>query len=148
MTLGRTSSNAIKIKTDSPGLRAVECACCGGVSCGCRPMSAAVNAAIASATQVTVNSLSIPWNGSTASSGQQGFGVLTWNISYSGGTLCFYGDDGENTYQLMPDSLEPIDCFIFGDLHSITIQGVPYRAMAFFPPFPGGSLLSISISFS
>ena len=28
MTLGRTSSNAIKIKTDSPGLRAVECACC------------------------------------------------------------------------------------------------------------------------
>jgi len=31
MTLGRTSSGAIKIKTDSPlGLRAVECACCGG----------------------------------------------------------------------------------------------------------------------
>lgn len=29
MTLGRTSSNAIKIKTDSPGLRAVECGCCG-----------------------------------------------------------------------------------------------------------------------
>jgi hypothetical protein len=29
MTLGRTSSGAIKIKTDSPpGLRAVECACC------------------------------------------------------------------------------------------------------------------------
>lgn len=34
MTLGRTSSGAIKIKTDSPGLRAVECACCGG-GCGC-----------------------------------------------------------------------------------------------------------------
>ena len=35
MTLGRTSSGAIKIKTDSAGggLRAVECACCGG--CGC-----------------------------------------------------------------------------------------------------------------
>jgi hypothetical protein len=30
MTLGRTSSNAIKIKTDgTAGLRAVECACCG-----------------------------------------------------------------------------------------------------------------------
>ena len=28
MTLGRTSTGAIKIKTDSPGLRAVECACC------------------------------------------------------------------------------------------------------------------------
>jgi hypothetical protein len=35
MTLGRTSSGAIKIKTDEAGggLRAVECACCGG--CGC-----------------------------------------------------------------------------------------------------------------
>jgi len=33
MTLGRTSANKIKIKTDSPkGLRAVECACCQ--SCG------------------------------------------------------------------------------------------------------------------
>jgi hypothetical protein len=31
MTLGRTPTGAIKIKTDSPGLRAVECACCGGV---------------------------------------------------------------------------------------------------------------------
>lgn len=30
MTLGRSSTGAIKIKTDSPGLRAVECACCGG----------------------------------------------------------------------------------------------------------------------
>jgi hypothetical protein len=32
MTLGRTSSAAIKIKTDG-GLRAVECACCGGSGC-------------------------------------------------------------------------------------------------------------------
>jgi hypothetical protein len=32
MTLGRSSTGAIKIKTDG-GLRAVECACCGG--CGC-----------------------------------------------------------------------------------------------------------------
>ena len=32
MTLGRTSSGALKIKTDG-GLRAVECACCRGV-CG------------------------------------------------------------------------------------------------------------------
>jgi hypothetical protein len=33
MTLGRTSSNAIKIKTDGGTTRAVNCACCGG----CRP---------------------------------------------------------------------------------------------------------------
>ena len=32
MTLGRTSSGSIKIKTDG-GLRAVECACCGGSDC-------------------------------------------------------------------------------------------------------------------
>ena len=37
MTLGRTSSGAIKIKTDSAGggLRAVNCECCGGGECGC-----------------------------------------------------------------------------------------------------------------
>ena len=37
MTLGRTSSGAIKIKTDEAGggLRAVECACCS--SCNCNP---------------------------------------------------------------------------------------------------------------
>ena len=35
MTLGRTSSGAIKIKTDGDaGLRAVGCACCGGCLCG------------------------------------------------------------------------------------------------------------------
>ena len=33
MTLGRTSTGAIKIKTDTPGLRAVECGCCQG---GCQ----------------------------------------------------------------------------------------------------------------
>ena len=35
MTLGRTSSNAINIKTDEEGggLRAVNCACCGGCNC-------------------------------------------------------------------------------------------------------------------
>jgi hypothetical protein len=36
MTLGRTASNAIKIKTDG-GLRAVNCACCG--TCGCYSLS-------------------------------------------------------------------------------------------------------------
>ena len=33
MTLGLTSSGAVKIKTDG-GLRAVNCACCGGCLCG------------------------------------------------------------------------------------------------------------------
>lgn len=34
MTLGRTASNAIKIKTDAGTTRAVECGCCGG-DCAC-----------------------------------------------------------------------------------------------------------------
>lgn len=34
MTLGRTSSGSIKIKTDGGTTRAVECACCGGCTCG------------------------------------------------------------------------------------------------------------------
>ena len=34
MVIGRSSTGAIKIKTDSPlGLRAVNCACCGGCDC-------------------------------------------------------------------------------------------------------------------
>lgn len=38
MTLGRTASGAIKIKTDG-GLRAVGCACCGGCGCLTSPIS-------------------------------------------------------------------------------------------------------------
>ena len=39
MTLGRTSSGAIKIKTDAPGLRAVNCACCGCACGSARPIN-------------------------------------------------------------------------------------------------------------
>lgn len=35
MTLGRTASGAIKIKTDGGTTRAVGCACCGGGGCDC-----------------------------------------------------------------------------------------------------------------
>ena len=41
MTLGRTSSGKIKIKTAGGGLRAVNCACCGG--CGCASVSVSVD---------------------------------------------------------------------------------------------------------
>ena len=147
MTLGRASSNAIKIKTDSPlGLRAVECACCGGGGvCQCSPMSAAVKNAIASATQVTVNSLSRPWNGFTASSGGQPFGILTWEISFSGGTLCFFGDNGNNTVALLPEPLTPQECALlpFSSTDTITIQGEAYRSVNYF-----GEPLPVTISFS
>jgi hypothetical protein len=146
MTLGRSNSNAIKIKTDSPlGLRAVGCACCGGGVCQCSPMSVAVKDAIASATQVTVNSLSRPWNGSTASSGQLPFGTLTWDISYSGGTLCFFGDTGFNTVALLPEPLTPQECAAtpFASTDTITIQGEAYRSVNYF-----GEPVTVTISFS
>ena len=147
MIIGRTAGNAVKIKTDSPlGLRAVECACCGGGgSCQCSPMSAAVKTAIASATQVTVNGNSVAWNGSTASSGQQPFGTLSWNISYSGGTMCFSGDNGFNSVALLPEPLTPQECAPtpFASTDIITIQGEAYRSVNYF-----GDPLPVTISFS
>lgn len=55
MTLGRTSSGAIKIKTDSPGLRAVECACCGGCGCYSAPVSGDLLTALQNINSVTCN---------------------------------------------------------------------------------------------
>jgi hypothetical protein len=107
-------------------------------------MSAAVKEAIASATQVTVNSLSRPWNGSTASSGQQPSGTLTWEISYSGGTLCFFGDNGWNTVSLLPEPLTPQECALpFSSTDTITIEGEAYRSVNYF-----GEPLPVTISFS
>jgi hypothetical protein len=51
MTLGRTSSNAIKIKTDgTAGLRAVECACCGPIDpcLQCPPVNKNFNFSVSS----------------------------------------------------------------------------------------------------
>jgi len=145
MTLGRSSTGAIKIKTDSPkGLRAVECGCCGGGSCGCSTMSAAVKNAIASATQVTVNGNSDGWNGSNSSK-QLGYGVVSWEISYSDGILCFFGDTGENSVALLPEPLTPQECvnIPFATADTITIQGESYRSVNYF-----GDPLPVTISFS
>ena len=58
MTLGRSSTGAIKIKTDAEGggLRAVECACCGGCGCQTSP-SAALIPILDAATYATCNGL-------------------------------------------------------------------------------------------
>ena len=146
MTLGRTSSGAIKIKTDEAGggLRAVECACCGGASCGCSSMSAAVKNAIASATQVTVNGKSVAWSGSSASY-QGAFLELSFHITYSNGILCFLGDTGDNTVALLPEPFTPQECFNtpLATADTITIQGEAYRSVNYF-----GDPLSVAISFS
>jgi hypothetical protein len=108
-------------------------------------MSSAVKTAIASATQVIVNGDSKSWNGSTASS-QQPFGTLSWYITYNAGTLCFLGDDGNNTVSLLPEPLTPQECtggFPFSSADTITIQSETYRSVNYFS-FP----LPVTISFS
>ena len=98
MTLGLTSSGAVKIKTDNGTTRAVNCACCGGV-CGCATVSAQLRAIIESATTISVNGSVRSWNGES-SNVQLGFGQVSWGVSYSTGQICIFGDNGDNTVTL------------------------------------------------
>ena len=59
MTLGRTSTGAVKIKTDNGGLRAVNCACCGGCSCGIS-IPQALRGIVANATINTITMFGLP----------------------------------------------------------------------------------------
>ena len=97
MVIGRSSTGAIKIKTDG-GLRAVNCACCGD-SCGCSSVSAQLKTTIENATTITVNGSAQSWNGQNSIL-QLGFGQLSWGISYSAGQICIYGDNGDNSVTL------------------------------------------------
>lgn len=54
MTLGLTSSGAIKIKTDG-GLRAVNCACCNPCGCGGSSVNAILKEVLDNATSGTAN---------------------------------------------------------------------------------------------
>ena len=65
MTLGRTSSGAIKIKTDG-GLRAVSCACCAP-PCNCNP-PLTVKYKFTAASFGSI--LNLVWQGSTSTNGQ------------------------------------------------------------------------------
>jgi hypothetical protein len=127
MTLGRTSSGAIKIKTDSPGLRAVECACCATLSCGCYVVSGALKTAIESATSVSVNGTSAAWN----PAGTQVLNSIpkpSAQISYSAGVLCITADNGLTTSWLLPDGQTIADC--------------PGNAGSFFPPGPDSIIVN------
>jgi hypothetical protein len=59
MILGRTPEGSIKIKTDSPGLRAVECACCESERFAA-PLSSELAEIVKNATSVRVQ-MSIYW---------------------------------------------------------------------------------------
>ena len=144
MTLGRTSDNKIKIKTDEAGggLRAVECACCGGV-CGCASVSATLKAIIESATQITVNGESDTWNG-TQSQKQLVFGEASWVISYSSGIICVLGDNGDQTVKLSSSEQE-CTFGMGGDFGNfVTINGQGFTAVQAFPFSP----LVLNITFS
>lgn len=143
MTLGRASSGAIKIKTDGGTTRAVECACCATVACGCASVSSTLKAIIESATQITVNGVTKSWNGETAGN-QAGFGELSWVVSYAAGAICVLGDNSDQTVTLSPSADE---CSFgtggaFGNF--VTINEEELTAVQAFPFFP----LILNITFS
>ena len=72
MTLGRTASNAIKIKTDGGTTRAVECACCENCSC---PDGGAWVAPIDGVFQITAAS----WGGVSGATLSDGCGNFSAN---------------------------------------------------------------------
>jgi len=82
MTLGRTESGAIKIKTDTAGggLRAVECACCGGRGC-----------------QITEQQFNAVLNGGTANlAGGLLLNSLVKNFTFSQTYSFTYESNGKN----------------------------------------------------
>jgi hypothetical protein len=109
MTLGRTSSGAIKIKTDV-GLRAVECACCG--SLGCQITQAQFNA--------------IRYGFTTNFSGTQGIGTrVQVNQGY------------EYSYQnIAEDRLEIFGALEGGGNYTVSTTG-PFTCIVDGPPGSG-----------
>lgn len=146
MTLGRTASNAIKIKTGVGTTRAVECECCVTAVCGCSNVSSALQSIIESATQINVNGVFDAWNG-TLSQQQLGFGKASWFISYSSGIICAYADNGDNTVKLAPEPLTLEECTltpmsVIGA--PVLINGLAFRAVHAFPDFQ----INLNITFS
>jgi len=114
MTLGRTSSGAIKIKTDG-GLRAVNCACCGG--CGCQYLSIPepLRTVFANATSVIIGGQPLeflyqdPATGSWA--GEVFTAQMMYEISFDG--TCLWGQlnyNSEATGQTLANFGEADQC--------------------------------------
>ena len=146
MTLGLTSTGAVKIKTDG-GLRAVNCACCGTLACGCMFVSAALKTIIESSTTVTGQGNSVPWNGVSAGIPQDD-DFRSWTITYNAGVLCVYLDDGiYGGMYLLPLPFTVEECAIvegFGSASVMIIQGQSYRSLDFFSSLPYAPTLSFS----
>ena len=147
MILGLTSSGAVKIKTDNGGLRAVNCACCVTLACGCMFVSDALKTIIESSTTVTGQGNSVPWNGVSAFIPQDD-DFRSWTITYNAGKLCVYLDDANyGGMFLLPLPLTVEECDIVEDLGSVsemTIQGQSYRSLDYFSSLPYTPALSFS----
>lgn len=149
MVIGRSSSNAIKIKTDSKGIRAIECACCVTAPCGCAIVPAQLKPIIKSATEITVNGMTKAWADGEAShivvpDFTQPIQELSWFVSYEGGVICVAGDNGSQTVHLSPSA----DKCLFGGGGAfdkfIAINNYEFTANQAFPFDP----ISLNITFS
>lgn len=89
----------------------VSCTCCEApaASCGCFIVSGALKTIIDSATTVSVNGTSAPWN-PAGTYIPNPFLVPSANISYSSGTLCITADNGDSTSWLLPAGKTVAEC--------------------------------------
>jgi hypothetical protein len=140
MTLGRTAENAIKIKVEEDTTRAVNCACCVPLICGCMVVPNDLKTIIESATQVSVNGISQSWNGSSAAyNGNPPIDFILWTVTYEGGVICAQIDDsGLNTVKFAPEPFTAEECFFDGATitQNGSINGQAFRVAEAFPSYP------------
>ena len=149
MILGRTPEGLIKTKSDGAlGLRAVNCACCVPLVCGCMYAPSNLISIIESATNVSVNGISQPWNGSFASyNGNPPIDFILWTVSYADGVICAVIDDnGLNTVKFAPEPFTAEECWPtpFAAIINGSLNGQTVRAAEAFPGYP----LSLDVVFS
>jgi len=160
MTLGLTSSGAVKTKSDGAlGLRAVECACCAVAQCLSFPVSETLKAIIESATQISINGISpeqndlvvAAWNGSYFSyySGDHPLPEPQVNIliQYSNGILFGVYEDlaTDESLGFLPEPVMPQECSP-GDDTGITTINVNGNDIRSFWAFADAVDLTITFS--
>jgi hypothetical protein len=102
---------------------------------------------IESATNVSVNGISQPWNGSLASyNGNPPIDFILWTVSYADGVVCAIIDDsGLNTVKFAPEPFTAEECWFPGAaIINGTLNGQTVRTAEAFPGYP----LSLDVVFS
>lgn len=137
MTLGRTASNAIKIKTDGGTTRAVACACCGGGGgdprvCTCNGPHADLQIILANWSNVNI---AFNWPGFMGLPAKSGSFVLSNGSSvynYNAGSGFVFGSVSANTNDIC-FSMSDADfggsiTLVCNGTATITINGEGYSA--------------------